>query len=397
MKTQKGLEIAISFIVAVFPALSVYNLFAGTSLAFALLWIVLIPLLVYKKEGISYNWDELFFFFGIFFISILSALIHLTLEKEWFDFTLFYHNLYSIAICLFPLFFLANKINVSVFVKTVLFFGVIASIVLIWQWFSLLFSGSFQKDLFFLGLEMTRNVDTFSAFRPSSFFTEPAHFAIYMLPAFQIALFLKKNVLIGLFAFAILCSGSSTGFMLLSLLLVLHLYNVGTKKWYAVVMYFIVFSFAVLVVFYVLPDVLLRNFNKLDSVRLGSSDMRLFGPIAYLSNYQFYEHMFGVSLNQLGNYLLSTGLSIKAIANYANAIIYMYISFGLAGFVLFVGYMVKKWKSIRTSHEFFFIFLGIACSDQILFNGHYLYLLMFVLLTDKIYNEKKNYKYLRRE
>lgn len=382
----KGLEVSISLIIALYPALAVYNLLPGTTLASSLLWLALIPLFVCKIKEIVYNRDEIFFFFWILLISVLSALIHLFYGTEWYDFTLFYHNLYSIILCLVPLFFITNEINIDVFVKTVFFFGVVASVVLIWQWLSLFFFGEFQKDLFIPGLEINRGLDTFSAFRPSAFFTEPAHFAIYMLPAFQIAVLYKKYILAGLFAFAILCSGSSTGFLLLFVLLMIHLYKLGSRKWYTFIVPLLLVLAAIWVVNVAFPEVFLRNFDKLGSASQGKSDLRLLGPLAYLSEFHFYEHLLGLTLNQLGNFLLMNGISTFGYANYANAIIYMYISFGFVGFILFGGYVLKKWKNISTTYGFLVIFLGVACSDQILFNGHYLYLLTFVLLTDKISN-----------
>lgn len=42
--------------------------------------------------------------------------------------------------------------------------------------------------------------------------------------------------------------------------------------------------------------------NKLSRISKGSSDDRLFGPLAYLSAFNAWEHMFGITLNQLGNF-----------------------------------------------------------------------------------------------
>lgn len=380
----KRIEISISVITALYPALAVYLLLPGTTLASFLLWIAIIPLFICKNKEIVYNRDEIFFFFGIILVSVLSVLVHLVLGTVWFDFTLFCHNLYSITLCLFPLCFITNEIKIKLFVKAVIFFGTIASAVLIWQWLSFFIFGSFHKDLFIPGLRISRSLNSFSAFRPSAFFTEPAHFAIYMLPAFQIALCVKKYFFASLFAFAILCSGSSTGLLLLFVLLIIYLYKLGSQKWYSFMIPLFLVFIAVLVVYFVFPEILLRNFDKLDSASQGKSDVRLLGPLAYLAEFHFYEHLWGLTLNQLRNFLLMNGISTYGYANYANAVIYMYISFGFIGFVLFSVYVLKKRKGITTSYGFLVIFIGVACSDQILFNGHYLYLLSFVLLTDKI-------------
>lgn len=311
---------------------------------------------------------------------------------EWFDFVLFYHNMYSIVVCLIPLCLVTSFINVKFFVKTVLFFGFIASLILVWQWFSFFFTGTFEKDFFIPWFEVNRDLETISKYRPSSFFTEPAHFAIYMLPAFQIALIYKKKFFIYLFAISILFSGSTTGFILLAVLLVYHLYHVGTKKWYIALLGFILLLTSIYIVYVFFPEVFLNNFDKLESVERGNSDSRLLGPLKYLSFFSSYEHLWGISLNQLDNFLIMIG-SFGSTKNYANAAIYMYISFGVIGFVILFVYIVKKWLRINTSYGFLLIFLGIICSDQILFNGNYFYLVIFVLLTDKICrNEKMDYE-----
>ena len=390
---QKKLEIIISVIIAIFPALAIYIFLPGTSLASVLLWLCFIPLFFLEKNK-EFNYDEICFLFCIILISILSALIHMMVGAEWFDFVLFYHNMYSIAICLIPLCFVTNFINVQFFVKTVLVFGFIASSILIWQWFSFFFTGSFEKDFFMPWFEINRDLDTLSKYRPSSFFTEPAHFAIYILPAFQIALIYKKKIFIYLFAISILFSGSSTGFILLAVLLVYHLYHVGTKKWYIALLGFILLLASIYIIYVLFPEVFMNNFDKLESVESGKSDSRLLGPLKYLSLFFSYDHLWGISLNQLDNFLNMVG-SFGSTKNYANASIYMYISFGVTGFVSFLIYIVKKWLRINTSYGFLLIFLGIICSDQILFNGNYFYLVIFVLLTDKICkNEKMDYEEL---
>lgn len=379
---QNKFEIFLSIVVALFPALAVYNFISGTSLAFFLLFISLIPLLFFRKKN-GFNYDEFFFLFCISLISILSCLFHLILGAEWFDFVLFTHNMYAVLICLVPLCFVTNYINIDVFVKTLLFGSTLASLILIWQWLSLLITGSFQMNVFIPGLEVYRDIETFTKFRPSSFFTEPAHFAIYILPAFQTALYLKKHFLTYLFAFSILCSGSATGFVLMSILIVYHLYYIGSKKWYVALFGIVVLIISVQFIYAMFPEIFFKFFDKFELVKEGNSDNRLLGPMAYLPLLQYYEHVCGITLNQLHNLLTMVG-GFSSTKNFANAAIYMYISFGISGLFVFLVYIVKKIRSIKTSYAFLLIFIGVICSDQILFNGSYFYLVIFILMTDRI-------------
>ena len=293
--------------------------------------------------------------------------------------------MYGIIICLFPLCFVSNYINTDVFLKTVLFGSVLASLILIWQWVSLLVTGSFQMNVFIPGLEIYRDIETFTKFRPSSFFTEPAHFAIYVLPAFQIALNQKKHFLTCLYAFSILCSGSATGFVLMSILMVYHLYHIGSKKWYVALLGIVALIIGIQFVYVMFPEIFLKFFDKFDAVMEGNSNSRLLGPIDYLSLLQYYEHFCGITLNQLHNLLVEDG-RFTITKNYANAVIYMYISFGITGFLVLIDYIVRKFCAIKTSYGFLIIFISIVCSDQILFNGNFLYLITFVLMTDRIYH-----------
>lgn len=386
---QKKIEISLSIVVSVFPALAIYYFLPGISLAFFLLWLLILPLLLINKRDVNIDLDELRFLFSVVSISIVSGLIHLALRVEWFDFTLFYHNLFAMLLCLVPLCFITNLINVDVFVKSVIVMGLIASVVLIWQWISLFYTGDFQNDLFLPWLEINRDMETFTKFRPSSFFTEPAHFAIYILPAFQMALSYKKRFLAYLFAISILFSGSSTGFILMFVLLLYHLYRVGMKKWYIALFGIIILLICGYIVYALFPEAFFSNLDKLDSVKYGNSDSRLLGPLRYMPLLHPYEHFFGITLNQLSNFLTMCG-SFGSSKNYANAAIYMYISYGVTGLIALFVYVVKKFRSVKESYGFLLIFIGIVCSDQILFNGHYFYLLTFVLLTDKIY--KRNQK-----
>lgn len=379
---QKSLKISLSIVLALFPALAIYILWPGMSVASFLIWLCFIPLLVCNyREG--FNKDETVFLFAILFISLLSALLHLLLNSEWFDFTLFYHNLYTALVHLIPLCFITKWIDEKVFVKTIIVFGTISSIVLVWQWLSLGFTGTFQNNLFLPWFVVNRDLTTLSLIRPSAFFTEPAHFSIYLLPAFQIALYRENKILMYLFAFAIFCSGSSTGFLLVIVLFGYHLFFMSEKKVQKVALRISSIALSLTIVLLVLPNFFESNLSKLEEIEQGGNTLRLLGPLEYLSFFQFYEHIVGVSLNQVGNLLNMNHFFVRGSGNYANTCIYMYISYGLLGFITFCLYVKRKFASVKQMKGFFLIFLGVICSDQILFNGNYVYLISILLIAEK--------------
>ncbi len=379
---QKSLKILLSIVLALFPALAIYILWPGMSIASFLTWVCFIPLLVYNNKD-SFNKDETVFLFVILFVSLLSALLHLLLNSEWFDFTLFSHNLYAVLVHLIPLCFITNWIDEKVFVKTILIFSTLASIVLIWQWLSFLLTGGFQNNLFLPWFVVNRDITTLSMIRPSAFFTEPAHFSIYLLPAFLIALCRENKILISLLAFAIFCSGSSTGFLLVIVLFIYHLFFMSGRKMQKIVLKIIFVALGLAVILFLIPDFFENNLSKLGEVEEGGNRLRLLGPLEYISFFQFYEHVVGVSLNQIGNLLKMNRIVVLGNSNYANACIYMYISYGLIGFIAFCLYMKRKYTSVKRMKGFFVIFLGVACSDQILFNGNYVYLISILLIAEK--------------
>jgi hypothetical protein len=390
---QNGLKILLSVVLALFPALSIYILLPGMSVASFFIWMCFIPLLVFNNKD-GFNKDETIFLFVIILISVLSALLHLVLNSEWFDFILFYHNLFAIVVHLIPLCFITKWVDEKIFLKSILVFSTIASLVLIWQWLSFLLTGTFQKGFFLPGLVVNSNVTLLSTTRPSAFFTEPAHFCIYLLPAFQIALYREYRILIYLFAFAIFCSGSTTGFLLVIVLFIYHLFFVCKKKIDTIALKIVAAMLCLMIILFFVPNFFDGNLIKLGEIEQGNSASRLLGPLGYLSFFQFYEHVVGITLNQVENLLSMNHFVVNGSGNYANACLYMYISYGLVGLIALVLYVKRKFKSVQQTKGFFLIFLGIICSDQILFNGNYVYLVSFFLIAEKC-NENShqgNYK-----
>ena len=85
--------------------------------------------------------------------------------------------------------------------------------------------------------------------------------------------------------------------------------------------------------------------------------------------------------------------NIKVTGNYAAAIIYVLICYGFIGFSFFVKYLYSILKRCKKNLGFFFVFLGILSSDQILYNDNLLYLWVLVLLSSSMIDEYKPSKY----
>lgn len=378
-----------SSVIAAAPALAVYKFLPGTNLAMAL-WMIfgLLFYISYSKKIIILK-DELQLFKAILLLTAVASFYMTISGTRWFDGTLMFHNLWSIFGCFLPLVFIVSKLNVRVFVNTVYVLGSLAALIVIWQRLSLILTGNFYKDVFLPGFDLSREVDDMSLNRPSAFFSEPAHFCIFMLPILYMALVAKRYFLSALFSFSILCSGGSTGFIMLPIILLYFLYGMTGKYRLlriAVAVAIMVFGYRLIMLYY--PQIILENIDKISKMQEGedvSSSERLFGPLEYIQYMDNFQLLVGITLNQVERMLGSVGIFFEEKnSNYANGIIYMFISYGAIGLLMLLRYLYKKWESTPEMKGFLLIFIGILCSDQILFNSHFLYLAVFTLLADKI-------------
>lgn len=339
--------------------------------------------------------NEVSWFMSITIIGFIGMFGALFKAQMYFDTTLFIHNYFNIIVFFLSLIFFTYKSNVQVFIKTLVILGIIAASICIFQRVQLLLTGSFYKDFFIRGLEIDRSIDTFSVDRPSSIFTEPAHLCIYLLPISYILLCRKNYVMFSIIALGILFSGSTTGFILLLLLALIFMKTSNVSKIYIVLLTFLgCFLFFLLMIYF--PDVLIGNVEKLNNTSIGS--VRLLGPLQYISLFDITQCMFGIGLNQLTDYLRIHNITIVdewgfvKNANYANAVIYMFISYGICGVIYSIKYFTKSIKNYYCDWGFVVYIFGILFSDQVLFNKNLLFILCFMIFSRDIksYIEKEN-------
>ena len=333
----------------------------------------------FRERRGEYKW-----FLVILFIGFLGFLFNMS---GYFSTSLYFNNHATILIFFFSLIVFTAECNIKLFVNTLEFVGVAAAAVAIFQRTQLLLTGSFYMDFFIPGLEVSRDLESFTMNRVSSFFTEPAHLAIYLLPISAILLKQGNIILFAITALGILFSGSTTGFLLLSAIIFIYLISADVKKIYLFLFAILVGLSALLIVTY-FPDVLLDNVEKLQGSESG--DIRLLGPLQHLQLYNPIQWIVGIGFNQLGEFLRSHGIYLvtewgaEVNANYANAIIYMLISYGLIGFIYTFRYFVKSIKKYRCDLCFLVIILGVLASDQVWFNRNLLYILCFMIFSSEI-------------
>lgn len=380
-----------SSVIAAAPALAVYKFLPGTNLAmFA--WLVSgLLFFISNSKKIIIQKDEKELFLVVLLLTALSSIYMTWTGTKWFRTSLMFNNLWSICTCFIPLIFWVGKLDVKVFVKATFVIGTVASLIVIWQRLSLMGTGSFFKNVFLPGFDLKREVDDMSISRPSAFFSEPAHFCAFVLPIFYLSLIAKRYYLSAFFAFSILCSGSTTGFVMLPILLLYYLYGMeGPKRYFKIATFFLLILAGYMMILHYYPQIIHENIDKIVVMQSGddaSYNERMFGSLEYVKYLDSIQLIVGITLNQFGGLLTSVGFYFgEKSGNYANGIIYMFISYGVIGLLMLLRYLYKKWKSTSEAKGFLLIFIGILCSDQILFSSHLLYLAVFTIHANNIYN-----------
>ena len=114
-----------SLILALFPALAVYLILPGTTLA-AFLSLLIIPIFIvcYPKRSFSGRGNELFWFISIILIGFLGYVANI--NESWFSLSLYVNNLYSIVISFLVIIISTRYVSIGCFIKTNLFLGIIA-------------------------------------------------------------------------------------------------------------------------------------------------------------------------------------------------------------------------------------------------------------------------------
>lgn len=371
---------------ATIPIIGIYLLPGGIPLN----WVLTVLLLIVNFLSGNFNnafqerKGEFKWFLAILIIGFLGFALN---SGNYFSTSLFFNNHATILIFFFSLIVFTAECNTKIFVNTLEVVGVAAAAVAIFQRIQLLLTGSFYVDFFIPGLEVSRDLELFTMSRVSSFFTEPAHLAIYLLPISAILLKQGKILLFAITALGILFSGSTTGFLLLFAIIFIYLISAKVKRIY-LFLFAILVSLSALLILTYFPDVLLDNVDKLQDSE--SSDLRLLGPLQHLQLFDPIQWIVGIGYNQLGGFLRSHGIYLvtewgeEVNANYANAIIYMLISYGLIGFIYTFRYFVKSIKKYKCDLCFLVIILGVLASDQVWFNHNLLYILCFMIFSEDI-------------
>ena len=208
--------------------------------------------------------------------------------------------------------------------------------------------------------------------RPTSFFREPAHYAIYIMPIYTLCLFRKKYLLSLIFLAGLIVSTSSTG--LFGVLVVTGIYIYKEKRIPIIIKWVLAIIGVVLVIQFIPTLNKSSVLDKLKFVNIAEND-RVLGTLPYFKYFGLKEVFSGVGLNQLKSYMKI--YSAQDIQNYANSLFFTFFSFGLLGGAIWTCYIVRLHRLSRFKGVFIILII-VYMSDQILFNRNLFFLLLLL-------------------
>lgn len=368
-----------SFLLALAPCLSMYLLLPGTNLGlFVYLCAIILSINLIR---VKYNLERIWFY-QILLMSLFGYVMNYS--TPWFSVPGFINNLWPITICFATLIVVVPHVDPKIFKKSFLFISIFAAIIVIGQRLSIILTGAYYSNFYLPLFELSDDI-AYSLNRPSAFFKEPAHIAIYLLPAYYLSLLDKKYIYVVLFAFGILASSSSTGFILVGLSTIIWLLfdTRGVKNRIAAILLLgIGVAFVIKYQSVIIVDDHIEKLTNTES----SSSIRLLGGLTYFKSFTILEKIFGIGFNQLSNYF---GIN-REIANYSNAVLFMLISYGYLGLLSLGFYLFKLFRLYKPQLGFYVILLGVMLSSQLLFHDFLIHLLTFCMIGNKLLDKNLN-------
>lgn len=360
--------------IALFPILSIYNGISIISLGTVFLIIIMILEIFINKGKIDINKK---IFFIIIFLSCLNIIIGLSFINRINLNGYLNNTLQMIEVAIICTYFAKSSIaDKNTFYKYIKAVALISSFFLFMQLYF------YTKGKIIYGLLPLINQERLNEYtnlsisygRPNSFFLEPAHFAIYVLPVYALSLLKKEYIVSLIFFLALIFSTSSTGILIG---IAITIYFFCKEKNIPIIIKWIFFIIILIFLLQFIPLINESAFIKKITFISLKNNIRVFGALKYFEYYNTKEVFLGVGLNQISNYInLYSGINIK---NYANAIIFSFLSFGIVGGTIWTAYAFSLYN-LNKNKSLFIIFILICFTDQILFNRNLIYLLMMLYI-----------------
>lgn len=369
---------------ALIPILNIYSGVLIINFGLAILLAIAILEILINRGEFSYNREFLIVMSVIVGLNIITGFLHL----QMLDIDSVMNNtFYVIVITLVGTYFMKpTVVDRDLFFKFLCVIGVICTLFLFFQ--AIMYARGVLIYGYIPGLQVDKSVladpltASISYGRPTSFFTEPAHYSIFILPIYALALNRRKFLLSLLFLAGLFVSTSSTGY--LGMVVVTGIFIAKEKK-IPVIIKWIMAIIGVVLIIQFIPTIdesgILEKFKFANL----ASNTRVFGTLQYFKYFGVKEIFFGVGQNRLASFM--SQYTSENIANYASGAFFIFFTLGLVGGTFWTAYVVRLYRLSRFK-ILYFVFLIVYLSDQILFNRNLLYLLMFLYIYADREDEK---------
>lgn len=380
---EKSLKVSLKYLLfSLYPILGIYIILPGTTLGNLLLFLFFIYKLIQARKVTV---DTELIVVMVFFIC--SNLFQIIINRD-VNVTLVFHNTFAMGLFLIVTLSMTMDSDDNL-ARLYKYLKVVSLICALGLFFQLVIWTTFDKkiELFIPGIErIAYQYLGATIFRPGSFFTEPSHLAIYLLPVFALSLIKKDYTYSAFFFVTILFSTSSLGIIAAVLVVIWNfkdfiLSKITTKR---LLLAGIILILCLVFFIFLKPDIVSFALGKLLTIFGEKSSPRLFGTLSYLDFFRFLEYIFGIGLNQFA-YMVESKLGIttmvtgEPITNYSNSVVFSFISFGFIGLIVWILFIISVVRKLpKVYFTIGLIFISVCVTDQLLFNHNLTYL--FVIL-----------------
>lgn len=365
---------------ALIPILNIYSGILIINFGFAVLLALAILEILINRGSFSYNREFLIVMSVVIGLNIVTGFLHL----QMLDIDSVMNNtFYMIVIALVGTYFMKpTVVDGDRFFKYLCVISVICTLYLFYQ--AIMYACGVVVYGYIPGLKVDKSVieDVLSVpisyGRPSSFFSEPAHYAIFILPIYAMALNRRKFLLSVFLLAGLIVSTSSTGY--LGLLVITAIFVAKEKK-IPIIIKWILSILGIILIIQFIPVIgesgILEKFKFVNLV----SNTRVFGTLQYFKYFGVKEILFGVGQNRLESYM--SHYTAENIENYSCAVFFAFFSYGIFGGSFWTCYVARLHRLSRFK-MIYIVFIIVYLSDQILFNRNLVYLLLLLyVFSDK--------------
>lgn len=391
-----------SIIILLLPLVIYYDFpFTSINIATVLsLVLLIVSTFLVRQKNFRINKGLLFVLIYVVCSTILTLIFRKTIPFVHFAFIIV-----NIIISILITGNIRNTIDVSCLVKHYKRILCLLIFIFILQHLTSLITGRIMYGLIpflpitdsYKGVKTGLSIETYSYFASmrliSSSFSEPAHFAVYLLPAFVISLREKKKLnwaMLIITSLTVLMTLSGNGilsmiiFFLAFLLLDRKLSIAKRAGGLIAVCLFFFLTFLILNRISVFNE-LFSNLFSGDLNRGSKADYRIFRGFYIFGTLPVSNKLFGLGFHQITDYLTLNNLATPydygtSNLEYANFIAQYLIYFGIIGFIFPVAFVYQLFrKGNHYSNAFLITMIALWFSSSMMFDSIWIFLLTFVV------------------